>query len=455
MFSKRMKRAAGVIAASALLVAGGTAAQAITTDDIYPNEDTDYYGWHQGDKDGETSYEVQWDRLRLGFDGPAQIINGLVDKGEHPNAEDRLSADELIELIEDSGLDDTTGSIYYQVGMFYLPEGEADDVANLKWTTLRPATAAPESDEEFYFSAADDWTGTGDLGGIVKPLGDLVNDIGAQYFEVVGYGVYASTDSSVRWIKFDGYWDYFGFDSNWLYADEDNEKPTRLDDFEGTVFGDVAEVCGALLVGESEDGGLIFDLDSYPITGETTEDRWANLVGLLESLDGAYPYVDDEDADQWYEDENAGWFVLGATISYGLGDGDDQQFTLGADGSSFDSYFVPVLSGDIPDFINEGDRLGDIVNDLVTSDYQIAVDSVLVGNENGFVHLHSVWLGELINVSFPGVCEVETPETPVVPETPAEPNAPTPKPKADPAKKPGKKAPAANAVDGFVPPFAG
>src|SRR5690625_6989305 len=107
MISRRFKRVAGIVGASALLVAGATTAQAIGPGDINPDVSDGYYGWHQGDTNGHNSFEVPWDGLYFGYNGKAQIIKGLVGTGERPDQQ--LSADQLIDQIANSGLADQIG----------------------------------------------------------------------------------------------------------------------------------------------------------------------------------------------------------------------------------------------------------------------------------------------------------------------------------------------------------
>src|SRR5690625_3176549 len=178
MISRRFKRVAGIVGASALLVAGATTAQAIGPGDINPDVSDGYYGWHQGDTNGQNSFEVRWDGLYFGYNGKAQIINGLVGTGERPDQQ--LSADQLIDQIANSGLADPQGAVFYQVALYYIPAGEdvAGDVT--AWTTLRPASAAAEADGQVALDVTEDWTGSGGVLGALgpAPLADLLSEIG-------------------------------------------------------------------------------------------------------------------------------------------------------------------------------------------------------------------------------------------------------------------------------------
>src|SRR5690625_4083874 len=174
MFSRTVKRAVGAIGASALLVVGGTAAQAaLGPDEVRPDTDN-YLGWHQGDPAGSTSFEVRWDGLYFGSPNKAQIINGLVEENEV--SDEALTADQLVDKIDNSGLIDAQGDVFFQVGLHYVPENGDPD--NPDWTTLRPVDAASEGEGEIGLDVSANWTGTSDLAGENAPLAELLEDLG-------------------------------------------------------------------------------------------------------------------------------------------------------------------------------------------------------------------------------------------------------------------------------------
>src|SRR5690625_5545967 len=96
MISRRFKRVAGIVGASALLVAGATTAQAVGASDIGDG----YFGWHQSEENGDNSFEVRWDGPYFGYNGNAEINNGLVDSGQRPA--EQLEAAELDEKEQNS-----------------------------------------------------------------------------------------------------------------------------------------------------------------------------------------------------------------------------------------------------------------------------------------------------------------------------------------------------------------
>src|SRR5699024_7720921 len=139
------------------------------------------------------------------------IINGLVEVDEV--SDEVLTADQLVDKIDNSGLIDAQGDVFFQVGLHY---GDAD---NPNWTTLRPVDAASEGEGEIGLDVTANWTGTSDLAGKSAPLAELLEDLGDDTeFMVAAYGVFAETESYISGITFDGDTDEFGFDAKAPYS---------------------------------------------------------------------------------------------------------------------------------------------------------------------------------------------------------------------------------------------
>lgn len=405
MISRRFKRVAGIVGASALLVAGATTAQAIGPGDINPDVSDGYYGWHQGDTNGQNSFEVRWDGLYFGYNGKAQIINGLVGTGERPDQQ--LSADQLIDQIANSGLADPQGAVFYQVALYYIPAGEdvAGDVT--AWTTLRPASAAAEADGQVALDVTEDWTGSGGVLGALgpAPLADLLSALGAEAYEVAAYGVYAESESSVSQIIFDGEVHTFGFDVNAPYSPSGDATEGGLSDF--VVVGDTqaAEICEGIEFGAGGAGELLYSVEPIQIEGETVEAQWAELYSVLASLNGSYLSDEGDDAN-----------AFGAVhLSHGVNQEDANQITLQPLGASPTAEVT--VTGELEGFENGGDAiLGDVVQALVANpDFSVWVDGFSVISADGTVILQDVQFYDNVNLVFPGVCDSDDEETPTTP----------------------------------------
>src|SRR5690625_4261772 len=353
MISRRFKRVAGIVGASALLVAGATTAQAIGPGDINPDVSDGYYGWHQGDTNGQNSFEVRWDGLYFGYNGKAQIINGLVGTGERPDQQ--LSADQLIEEVANSGLADPQGAVFYQVALYYIPAGEEVDGDVTAWTTLRPANSAAEADGQVALDVSENWTGTGALGAQAPaPLADLLAELDAEAYEVAAYGVFAESESSVSQIIFDGEVHTFGFEVSEPYSPSGDATEAGLDDF--VVVGDTqaADVCEGIEFGAGGAGELLYSVEPIQIEGETVEAQWAELYSVLASLNGSYLSDEGDDAN-----------AFGAVhLSHGVSQDDANQITLQPLGAP--PAAEVTVTGELEGFENGGDAvLGDVVQALV------------------------------------------------------------------------------------------
>jgi|SRR5690625_1106509 len=196
MSKRPMKRAVSLIAAAALVVAGAGAASAATVEEVPFDEIQDYgadvyKGWHQERPDADDSYE--WsdspEGVRLGFNGPAQLLNGLVETGA-PGIE--TSVDELMDLVQGASVQVANGAVSFQIGMFRT-EDRGD------WTTLRPVKANADLSD-----ASIPWTGTGDWHGTNLPLSELLEDAEEGAVYLTGFGVHAENDAVVSAITWDG-----------------------------------------------------------------------------------------------------------------------------------------------------------------------------------------------------------------------------------------------------------
>ncbi len=407
MFSRTVKRAVGAIGASALLVVGGTAAQAaLGPDEVRPDTDN-YLGWHQGDPDGSTSFEVRWDGLYFGSPNNAQIINGLVEEGEV--SDEVLTADELVDKLDNSGLIDAHGDVFFQVGLHYVPEGGDADAPN--WTTLRPVDAAPEGAGEVGLDVTADWTGTSALQGESAPLAELLGDLGDDAeFMVAAYGVFAQTASFVSGITFDGDTAEFGFDAKAPYSVSGDPEEVRLADLTAADDSQVEEVCEGIQLGDDGQGELLFEVDPIEVQGETNEERWADLYAILGSLDGEYTTDSD------------GGGEGGVTINllYGPTADDANSITLRPSDDAAEGSVIVEGELDNTEF-EDGDEvvLGELLQSLVdNADLSIWVDGFSIYNVGGPIVLHDTQFYDNVNLVYPGVCDVDD-ETPT-PEPPAD-----------------------------------
>jgi len=397
MFSKRVKRAAGVLAASALLVAGGTAAQAISNDDIRPDESS-YFGWHQGDPSGG-SWDVLWNGLYFGDSAQTQIINGLVDSGQR--GEEQISADELIAKVENSGVGNPNGSVFYQIAMYVVPEG-ADD-ADAEWTTIRNRDALTDGEGIVDLDPTADWTGTGLAGGVTPgALGEVLDAAfgeGAVY-EVVGYGVLATAASSVTDVVWDGETTPFGYGDPIAYGVSGDPVESSVADFVVTEGTSAVDVCEGIAFSQ---GALRYDVEPIAITGETAEDQWRVLTGIAGSLDGLYQYTEGDAIDTY-----------GALhLKYGLDRDSADDITLTPIPNAPEGA-VEIEGGDIYPFADgEIVALGDVVQAIVNNaDYSVWVEGFSLINDGDEVVLKDLQFYDNVNLVFPGVCDDDETETP-------------------------------------------
>jgi len=197
MRTRSMKRAVSLIAAAALVVAGAGAASAATIEEVPFDEIKDfgddvYKGWHQEHEGPNADDSYEWsdspEGVRLGFNGPAQLLNGLVETGA-PGIE--TTVDELTDLVQGASVD-VDGAVWFQIGMFQTENRGG-------WTTLRPVEAnADLSNEEIL------WTGTGDWPETNGTLSELLDDVEDDVVYLTGFGVHAENDAVVSAITWGG-----------------------------------------------------------------------------------------------------------------------------------------------------------------------------------------------------------------------------------------------------------
>ncbi len=257
MRTRSMKRAVSLIAAAALVVAGAGAASAATVEEVPFDEIQDfgdgvYKGWHQEHRDANDSYE--WsdssEGVRLGFNGPAQLLNGLVEAGA-PGIE--TTVDELIDLVQGASVDVAEGAVWFQIGMFQTEDRDG-------WTTLRPveATADLSNDETL-------WTGTGDWHGANAPLSMLLEEAEEGVVYLTGFGVHAQNDAVVSAITWGGTTYQFVEE---LTQDEDpevEEPEVEEPDAEEPEDGDQESDAGAEEEDADDDRGAATDDAAAPV----------------------------------------------------------------------------------------------------------------------------------------------------------------------------------------------
>lgn len=383
MISKHWKRGASVIAAGALLLAGSTAAQALSNDQINPASADVYLGWHQDHADGDDNFDARWDALHLGLGGSSQIIKGLVDTGEIPA--DSVTAEELIEIIESSAVGNPTGAVYYQIGLYYVNSAGED-----KWTTLRPNTPAGTPDENgWYTLGEEDWRGTFSLAGIdPQPLPDFLEATGSNEFKIASFGVFAQTPSSVEAIAFGGETEFFGFEEGPVYSFPEEATAGSLSDLIVADGTDAVQVCEGVEFSGNGSAAVRYNT-AIEIAGDTIEDRWGELTSLIDFRV------------QWkhYDDENP---AVEAPIHIAYGDTLESSTEISItllDGSDV------LFEGDLDGFTSGAVENGlDVAQALVESG-NVWITGLTVQTDGVPTILTSIALGNSVNVSFAGDCE--------------------------------------------------
>src|SRR5690625_1822524 len=217
MLSRILNREVRIVAAAVLFVAEATIANAenVGTGDIRADE-TEYKGWHQGATGGAASFAVEWDGLHLGYNGPAQVINGL---GEHGDVYPAIHQDDLNALITSAETEIVDGQVWQQLAFFYVgDELGGVEPTNAEFTTLRPSagdtagTATCSLDDTWSTSRA---IGTEFASSESAPLSDLLDAIyeegGDTGVALLSYGVYAENSAKVASITWGGETTTFGY----------------------------------------------------------------------------------------------------------------------------------------------------------------------------------------------------------------------------------------------------
>lgn len=197
MRTKSVKRTVSLVAAAALVIAGASAASAATIEEVpfADIQDFDdgvvYKGWHQEREGANDSYDWSADPagVRLGFNGPAQLFNGLVEAGD-PGIP--TNVDDLAGLIQNANVEVEVGVVSFQIGLF-------QDYERSKWTTLRPVTDGADLADPNTL-----WRGTGNWHDYNFTLSDLGEILETDTVYVTGYGVHAENEAVVSSITWGG-----------------------------------------------------------------------------------------------------------------------------------------------------------------------------------------------------------------------------------------------------------
>ena len=170
--------------------------------DVKPNETAETYtSWHEGQTSDRS--EVRADGLNLGLGGASTVIKGTDLSTPEAAALNAVTRDELRQLVERARVDVTSGSVTYQVPIFF------GNPASPRFTTLRSTGQGVGSHG---FSQGNTWATTRAFGSYTAqqtaPLGQLIDDLFAASAAaggpvlIAGYGVQADSAavvSSVIW----------------------------------------------------------------------------------------------------------------------------------------------------------------------------------------------------------------------------------------------------------------
>jgi len=375
MISKKLKRSGGVVAATALLVSAAAVAHAedIGPGDIRPDE-TNYQGWHQGDDDGSNSFEVRWDGLHLGYNGKAQIINGL---GEHGDTYAPMDRSDLESLITSAEVEIVDGDVWFQVPVFF--GGDAlESSQGTNFTTLRPADSS--STGSAAYNSNDEWQTSQEISNeygenATAPLSELLDAIyeegGDAGAAPLAYGFFASASATVKSITWGGETTTFGL--NYPAIDQTGSEVVPVDD----IRPDESEYTGW-------HEGRTNDEPAYEAACE----------GLLFGVDGVSSQIIngfDEDTAIFIENfEHFAALMMAADVD--VADGEvffqlplfvGEEFTTlrpadasGPGGVDYDLTDQWISSNDIGAAdvtANDSMALGDLLEALVNSDQQIVV----------------------------------------------------------------------------------
>src|SRR5690625_4395052 len=361
---------------------------------------------------GEDSYYVAWDGLHLGNPNPAQIINGL---GEHDDVYPAISREDLNALITSGETEIVEGEVWQQVAFFFGGTELGGSSTDATFTTLRPSVG--DTAGTATFSLDDNWTTSQPIDGTYganasAPLSDLLDAMyaagGDTGVALLSYGVYASDSAKVASITWGGETTTFGFDQSSSYAPTGDPIATSLSDLTVSDAEQAAEVCEGIVLGVND--GIaepLFDVDPISVGGETIEQRWVELMSIFNSLDGYYTY----------EDPAHGYGTI--SLEYGFDQDDTFSVTLQPFGNS--TFGEVSIGGDGTPSIDAGETalLGDVIQDLIDSDYSVWVTGFSIQNADGPIVLRDLQFYDNVNLVFGAACETDDPETDDGQEEPA------------------------------------
>lgn len=169
--------------------------------DVEPNETPATYTlWHEGKASATPSQaSVKSDGLHLADSAPIRVIKGT-DIAANP-ADQLVTRNELRSLIERASVVVGSGSVTYQISLFFGPNPNAPLFTTLRSTSLMTGSHA--------FSQADTWATTRAFPGYTPqqeaPLGELIDAVFAQGSSVAlaAYGVQADSPAVVSKIVWD------------------------------------------------------------------------------------------------------------------------------------------------------------------------------------------------------------------------------------------------------------
>src|SRR5690625_3438096 len=361
---------------------------------------------------GEDSYYVAWDGLHLGNPNPAQIINGL---GEHDDVYPAISREDLNALITSGETEIVEGEVWQQVAFFFGGTELGGSSTDATFTTLRPSVG--DTAGTATFSLDDNWTTSQPIDGTYganasAPLSDLLDAMyaagGDTGVALLSYGVYASDSAKVASITWGGETTTFGFDQSSSYAPTGDPIATSLSDLTVSDATQADEVCEGIVLGVNDGvAELLFDVDPIAIGGESTEQRWVDLMSVFNSLNGYYTYEDPASA------------FGSISLEWGP-EGDTSFVTLQPFGNS--AFGEVSIEGDGTPNYDAGETalLGDVIQGLVASDFDVWVTGFSIQNADGPVVLHDLQFYDNLDSVFGAECETDDPENGDGQEEPAQ-----------------------------------
>ena len=159
-----------------------------------------YTSWHEGNPNATLDNSVVLvDGLHLGVGDPSTVIKGTDIATPEGIVANTLTRAQLRSLVERAGVHVVSGSVTYQIPVFFGTEAEP------QFTTLRSTSLGPGTHS---FSQADTWATTRAFGAYgvqdEAPLGELIDALYAEGGVVLGgYGVQADSDAVVATVTWD------------------------------------------------------------------------------------------------------------------------------------------------------------------------------------------------------------------------------------------------------------